>query len=90
MFCRKVLYSESMNKIEDVKSGQTFRSGTVTYKMLRIEPGTHRQPIRNQWGRAEGGHYDALTVHVKVDRRHRGWWYSRVAFRPGQMVRIVD
>lgn len=79
-----------MNKIENVKSGQTFTSMGVEYKMLRIAPGTHRQPIRNQWGRAEGGHYDAITVHVKVNRRHRGWQYTRVAFRPEQMVTIVD
>lgn len=79
-----------MNNIENVKSGQTFTLLGVEYKMLRIEPGTHKQPIRNQWGRAEGGHYDALTVHVKVNRHHKGWRYSRVAIRPGQTVIVKD
>jgi hypothetical protein len=79
-----------LKKIEEVKSGQIFTCIGVEYKMLRIEPGTHKQPNRNQWGRTVGGHYDAISVHVKVNRRHKGWWYSRTAFRPGQLVNVKE
>jgi hypothetical protein len=88
-FRPRLLYSKSMNKIEDVKPGQTFRCMTVTYKMLRIA-GTCEQPIRNQWGRPEGGRYTALRVAVKIDRGARGQQFKYIAFRPGQMVSIVD
>jgi hypothetical protein len=77
-----------MIEIEKVRPGQHFTLLGVEYKMLRIEPGTHKQLCRNQWGRAEGGTYDAISVCVKVNRHHKGWWFSKVAFRPGQMVFI--
>lgn len=79
-----------MIQIESVRPGQHFTLLGVEYKMLRIESGTHKQPVRNQWGRVEhGSYYDALTVCAKVNKRHRGWWFTKVAMRPGQMV-VVD
>lgn len=81
-----------MIQIENLKPGQHFSLLGVNYKFLRIEPGTHKQLIRNQWGRTEYplSYYDALSVCVKVDRRHKGWWFSKVAIRPGQMVVVSD
>lgn len=77
-----------MNKIEDVKPGQTFVCMGVTYQMLRFA-GECTQPKRNQWGRPIGGTYIALRYAVKVDKRHKGWWFSYVAFHPGQYVTIA-
>jgi len=78
-----------MNKIEDVKPGQTFTCLGVEYKMLRFA-GMCQQPIRNQWGRAEGGHYTAHRVAVKVNKRHKGWWFCYTAFHQGMTVTITD
>lgn len=78
-----------MTKIEDVKSGQTFKSGIVEYKMLRVV-GEIQQPNRNQWGRSVGGTHTALKCAVKVNRLHKGWWFSYTAFYPGTLVTIID
>lgn len=75
-----------MIQIEEVAKGQKFTLLGVEYKMLRIQEGLHKQPKRNQWGRAIGGHYDAMTVCVMVNRYHRGWRFTKVAIRPGQRV----
>lgn len=77
-----------MNKIEDVKPGQTFSCLGVEYLMLRFA-GMCEQPNRNQWGRSEGGTYTAHRCAVKVNRRHKGWWFSYTAFRQGMMVTIL-
>lgn len=78
-----------MNKIEDVKPGQTFLCMGVEYKMLR-HAGEVQMPNRNQWGRLEGGTHTALKCAVKVNKRHKGWWFSYTAFRPGQYVIVKD
>lgn len=79
-----------MNKIEDVKPGQTFRVGAYgEYKMLR-HCGDVDQPNRNQWGRATGGTHVERKCAVKVNRRHKGWRFSYVSFYPGQYVTIVE
>lgn len=82
-------HTRDMNKIEDVKPGQTFTCLGVEYKMLRFD-GMCEQPNRNQWGRATGGTYTAHRCAVKVNKRHRGWWFSYTAFMPGTYVKIID
>lgn len=78
-----------MQTIENVKPGQVFKCLDVEYKMLRFA-GECQMPKRNQWGRAIGGTYTALRCAVKVNRRHKGWWFSYTAFLPGQHVTIVE
>ena len=75
-----------MIQIEEVAKGQKFTLLGVEYKMLRIQEGLHKQPNLNRWGRSIGGHYDAMTVCVMVNRLHRGWRFTKVAIRPGQRV----
>lgn len=76
-----------MIEIENVKPGQTFTCLGVEYKMLR-NCGEVSQPNRNQWGRSVGGTHTAVKMAVKVNRRHRGWGFSYVAFIPGQKVLV--
>lgn len=78
-----------MNTIENVKPGQHFTCMGVEYLYLR-NAGMCTQPNRNQWGRSEGGTYQAHRIAVKVNKGHKGWWFSYTAFRPGMMVIVKD
>lgn len=77
-----------MIQIENVKPGQTFTLLGVEYKMLRIA-GEVDQPKRNNWGRLIGGTYRAHRCAVKVNRHHKGWWFSYLAVPLGASV-IVE
>lgn len=81
--------SKTFANIEDVRPGQTFKCLGVEYKMLR-HAGTCQQPNRNQWGRATGGFYTAVRCAVKVNKHHKGWWFSYTAFYPNMRVEILD
>lgn len=78
-----------MIQIENVKPGQTFTLLGVEYRLLR-HAGTCVQPNRNQWGRATGGTYTAHRAAVKVNKGHRGWWFSYTAFPIGCFVTVND
>ena len=74
---------------EKVAPGQKFRTGIVEYEMLR-HAGSVEKVRTNQWGRATGGTYMAHRCAVKVNRLHRGWRFSYVAFVPGTTVTIIE
>ena len=57
--------------------------------MLR-HTGDVEQRNRNQWGRAEGGTHIEHGCAVKVNRLHKGWWFSYVSFHKGTTVTIID
>lgn len=77
--------------IASMTPGTVFRFGMVTYTLVRVVAGTHRQPRVNQWGRRIGGTYEANKVVVTVDRMHRGVSPAHyVAFPVGTKATVVQ
>jgi hypothetical protein len=79
----------TLKNITTLAPGTLFTVLGVEYKFLRIKGETHQQPNRNQWGRATGGTYEAYSVAVKVNRRHRGWQFSYLAIPVAHPTVIV-